>query len=117
MFTGLFNSICSVGIFMISAQTILHFRPKAVYDKYLKLLISVMVLIQLLRPVMGLFGSMSMGEFEERVVWFDEQLKEGIYIENEYDRTDGMTDAEQESVETGTYVEPIEEVQEIVIGN
>lgn len=41
------KTICRIGIFMICAQTIVHFRPKETYEKYLKLLVSVMVLIQL----------------------------------------------------------------------
>lgn len=38
---------------MICAQTIVHFRPKEAYDKYLKLLVGVMVLIQLFLPLGG----------------------------------------------------------------
>lgn len=45
------KTICRIGIFMICAQTIVHFRPKETYEKYLKLLVSVMVLIQLFLPV------------------------------------------------------------------
>lgn len=50
----LFQTICRTGIFMICAQTIVHFRPNESYEKYLKLLVSVMVLIQLFLPV-GVF--------------------------------------------------------------
>lgn len=47
----LFRTICRVGIFMICAQAIIHFRPRESYEKYLKLLVSVMILIQLFLPV------------------------------------------------------------------
>lgn len=49
----LFQAICRMGIFMICAQAMIHFRPKEVYDKYLKLLVSVMVLIQIFLPIGG----------------------------------------------------------------
>lgn len=46
-----FQAICRVGIFMICAQAMIHFRPQEAYEKYLKLLVSVMVLIQLFLPI------------------------------------------------------------------
>lgn len=36
---------------MICAQAVVHFRPQASYEKYLKLLVSAMVLIQLFLPL------------------------------------------------------------------
>lgn len=48
---GLFQAICRIGIFMICAQAVVHFRPQEAYEKYLKLLVSAMVLIQLFLPV------------------------------------------------------------------
>lgn len=47
----LFQTICRTGIFMICAQALVHFRPQGSYEKYLKLLVSVMVLIQLFLPL------------------------------------------------------------------
>ncbi len=46
-----FRAICQTGIFMICAQAIIHFRSKEVYEKYLKFLVSAMVLIQLFLPI------------------------------------------------------------------
>lgn len=46
----LYRVIGQAGIFLICAQTVVHFRPKESYDKYLKLLLSVMLLLQLLQP-------------------------------------------------------------------
>ena len=48
---NLFQTICRVGIFMICAQAIVHFRPQEAYEKYLKLLVGTMILIQLFLPV------------------------------------------------------------------
>ena len=52
----LYRVIGQAGIFLICAQTVVHFRPKESYDKYLKLLLSVMLLLQLLQPVLTMFG-------------------------------------------------------------
>ncbi len=40
---------------MICAQAIVHFRPNESYEKYLKLLVSIMVLIQLFLPIGSFF--------------------------------------------------------------
>lgn len=60
----LFETICRIGIFMICAQAVIHFKPKQSYEKYLKLLVSVMVLIQLFLPV----GSFLLGGGMERTL-------------------------------------------------
>lgn len=52
-FLAVIKQVC---VFMICAQMILHFRPSESYTKYIKLLISIMVLVQLALPVMGFFG-------------------------------------------------------------
>ena len=59
MHNTLFQTICRTGIFMICAQTIVHFRPNESYEKYLKLLVSVMVLIQLFLPVGAFLAGVS----------------------------------------------------------
>ena len=53
----MYHVIGQVGIFLICAQTVVHFRPKESYEKYLKLLLSVMLLLQLLQPVLTALGS------------------------------------------------------------
>lgn len=60
----LLQTICRIGIFMICAQAIIHFRPRETYEKYLKLLVSVMILIQLFLPV----GSFLLGEGMEQTL-------------------------------------------------
>ncbi len=55
MADALFRAICRTGVFMICAQAIVHFRPKEAYEKYLKLIVSVMILLQLFQPFGGLF--------------------------------------------------------------
>lgn len=68
------ETICRTGIFIICAQVLIHFRPKASYDRYLKMLVSAMILIQLFLPVSALFTGEGEGTLAERVAWFQEEL-------------------------------------------
>ncbi len=43
--------IRKIGIFMIAAQAVIHFAPGQKYEKYLKLVVSIMILLQFLTPV------------------------------------------------------------------
>lgn len=52
----MFQTICRTGIFMICAQAIVQFRPHESYEKYLKLLVSVIILIQLFLPIRNLLA-------------------------------------------------------------
>lgn len=71
----LYRVVGQAGIFLICAQTIVHFRPKESYEKYLKLLLSVMLLIQLLQPVLTMLGSRGDPGVEEQTVEFTEELQ------------------------------------------
>ena len=75
MKSDFFRAICQMGIFMLCAQSIIHFRPKASYEKYLKMLVSVMLLIQLFLPVGKLVFGSSADEFAERVKLFEQSLE------------------------------------------
>ncbi len=56
MHAGFTGAICRIGIFMVCTQAIVHFRPKASYEKYLRLLVGAMILAQFLEPLGALFG-------------------------------------------------------------
>lgn len=84
---------------MICAQAIIHFRPNGSYEKYLKLLVSVMVLLQLFAPLAGLLSGVGGGALTlEDVV---ESLQEG------------MREAEKNAKETDALLEKmtLEEVR------
>ena len=53
---NLFQTVKQIGIFIICAQVIMHFKPSAKYEKYLKLLISVMVLVQVIMPLINIIS-------------------------------------------------------------
>ena len=64
----LFETIRRVGIFMICAQMIVHLKPNDSYEKYLKFLMSIMVMVQIIFPIMQLLGSEWDGtQFSDRV--------------------------------------------------
>ena len=44
------------GIFIVCAQMILHFKAAECYEKYIRLLISIMVLAQVIVAVSAVFG-------------------------------------------------------------
>ena len=72
----LLQTICRIGIFMICAQAIVHFRPRETYEKYLKLLVSVMILIQLFLPVGSFLLGGNMEQTLERLELFRTQLEQ-----------------------------------------
>lgn len=71
----LFQAICRVGIFMICAQAVVHFRPKETYEKYLKLLVSVMVLIQIFLPIGGILLGKGGQDAADRLEQFRRELE------------------------------------------
>ena len=46
MLNGWLENIKSIGVFLICAQMLIHFRPSGAYVKYLRLLVSIMILVQ-----------------------------------------------------------------------
>ncbi len=74
----LLQIIRQVGIFMICAQMILHFKPSESYGKYIKLLISIMVLVQLFLPAMEILGSRGNGNFEGKIGFYTDILNESM---------------------------------------
>ncbi|MCM1570098.1 MAG: stage III sporulation protein AF [Roseburia sp.] len=78
MHSQLFKMICQMGIFVICAQTMIHFRPDKSYEKYLKLLVSIMILIQLFLPVGKFFLGDYQGNIMEQVGRFQLELEESV---------------------------------------
>lgn len=72
----LLSKIGQMAIFMICARTLLHFRAKESYEKYLKLLVSLMLLVLLVEPLMDVFGKGEEGEFLQRIQSYSYQLQD-----------------------------------------
>lgn len=67
--------IGQIAVFIICAQTVLHFRAKESYEKYMKLLVSMMLLLLMLEPVMGLLGGGNKTNIlGERIAVYEEEL-------------------------------------------
>lgn len=76
MLHSFFQAICRVGIFMICAQAIMHFKAKESYEKYLKLLVSTMILIQLFLPIGNLLAGKGELQAESALEEFKKELEQ-----------------------------------------
>lgn len=45
-----------IGIFMIAAQTVIHFTPGQKYEKYIKLIVGMMILLQFVMPLRSIIS-------------------------------------------------------------
>lgn len=71
----LLEKIGQIAVFMICAQTMIHFRAKESYEKYLKLLVSMMLLLLLAEPLMGMMGKGSEITFFDRIKVYEKELQ------------------------------------------
>lgn len=51
---ALIEIIKKIGIFMIAAQALVHFAPGQKYEKYMKLIVGIVILFQFIKPVYAL---------------------------------------------------------------
>lgn len=122
----LLQTICRIGIFMICAQAIVHFRPRETYEKYLKLLVSVMILIQLFLPVGGFLLGGGMEQTLEGLELFQAQLEQEMEnAAREADAAEKLLEQmtleevrkrmEEQNSQTEEASEAVEEVPEITV--
>ena len=95
-----------MGIFMICAQAVVHFRPKESYEKYLKLLVSVIVLIQVFLPI----GSFLLGDGRQNAARALEQF--GRELEQSLEDAAGDAAAADELLEQMTLEEVMRRLEE-----
>ncbi|MBQ8591337.1 MAG: stage III sporulation protein AF [Lachnospiraceae bacterium] len=72
-----------IAVFMIIAQTILHFRPNKSYEKYLKMLIGIMVLAIFIVPVTEFFREDTIHEYELLLEGYEKSI-DRMYESAEY---------------------------------
>lgn len=75
MFQEFFRAICQVGIFMICSQVILHFRPNKDYEKYMRVLVGAMVLLQIFLPMVRLFNGDGISGLEGSINKFAQEIE------------------------------------------
>ena len=73
-----FKIIRQVAMFMICAQMLMHFKPAESYGKYIRLLVSMMVLAQLIVPLLGFFGKGGDAVFQESLGYYEGAFAEGL---------------------------------------
>lgn len=71
----LLEKIGQIAVFMICAQTLMHFRAKEAYEKYLKLLVSMMLLLLLAEPLMGMLGKGTDVDLLDRIQVYQDELQ------------------------------------------
>lgn len=113
--------ICQMGIFMICAQAIIHFRPKAAYEKYLKMLVSVMMVMQMFLFVGEVFSSDAEQLFKESAGWLREQLETNSLFAEEEWQIIGEEPMQETGAQIGTVTVPeitvqVAPIEEIHIG-
>ena len=78
MITTLKETVCQITVFMICAQAMIHFRPKDSYEKYLRMLLGAMILIQIFQPFCQLFCGVTGQELVANVEQFQRELDLGL---------------------------------------
>ncbi len=69
------REIGQIAAFLICAQTLLHFRAKDSYEKYIKLVISMMLLLLLARPLFGLAEDKEEMDIVQRIEQYEESMQ------------------------------------------
>lgn len=133
MWEGLLNSIRQMGVFMICAQALIHFKPKGSYEKYLKLLVSAMILVQILSPVAALLSGGEGQSLEERIAIYSNSFEQGLgeaaveeyrieqlqrsLLEAQMEASDipRQEDSRETEAEGGTRQDSLEETENITI--
>ncbi len=70
------REIGRVAVFLICAQTLLHFRAKESYEKYIKLVISMMLLVLLAGPFLNLFSGSEKKDITQLIEKYERGMKE-----------------------------------------
>lgn len=87
---ALLEKIGQIAIFMICAQTLMHFRAKEAYEKYLKLLVSMMLLLLIAEPLLGLLGKGTEVNIIERIQVYQQELQ--TIVENQELKQEDITE-------------------------
>ncbi len=87
----LIKSLIQTAVFMICARAMVQLRPKGDYEKYLKLLVSLMILSQITFALTGLWKGG--GEQEKQLEALEQQLSESL------SKADSLTGEAQRKVE------------------
>lgn len=120
----LLEFVKKTGIFLICAESILHFLPGTSYQKYVKVLVGIMILAQFLLPVKALLAGAEKESIERKVLEF-RQMVENQSEEIQTDTLHALSSEEKVEQETKEEIklrlnkiasERGYEIEEIVLG-
>lgn len=89
MVDSFFHLIWQLGLFLIVARTIQHFKPNESYGKYIRILSNIMVLSMFIVPLITLFKKDMVQEFQTQILLYQQQL-ESINADVGYNEEDNQ---------------------------
>lgn len=90
---GFAEKIGQLAVFLICARTLLYFRANDSYEKYVKLLINMILLVLLSEPLDAVFHGNMKEQLWDRMKVYEEKLQE--WMEDTQMETDEMEEALQ----------------------
>ena len=84
-----------VTVFMLAGQLIVHFLPAGGYEKYVKMMISIMVLSQIVLPILSLGKFDAAGVYDSAMDKFEQEIEKiGMQVEeNDFEGRDYQEEA------------------------
>lgn len=80
---SLVENIRRIGIFMIAAQTVMHFAAGKQYEKYMKIITGVIILLMFIGPFTSFSVSQAAG-WQEEIKWMEQQMQSNMQQEIPY---------------------------------
>ena len=72
-----------ISIFLLLGQTILHFAPGEKYEKYIKVLLGLMLVVQFAAPLLSFGSRIGMEEYENNKKVFAQKMEEALQTVDE----------------------------------
>ena len=84
-----------VTVFMLAGQLIMHFLPAGGYEKYVKMMISIMVLSQIVLPILSLGKFDAAGVYDSAMDKYEQEIEKiGMQVEeNDFEGRDYQEEA------------------------
>lgn len=83
----LIQSIVRIAVFLILAQTIVHLSPRECYEKYVKLLVRLMLIASLLTPLTSLLTGKSVEQVTQRILQesraFERTIHQSVFTDDQ----------------------------------
>ena len=96
----LIQSIVRIAVFLILAQTIVHLSPRECYEKYVKLLVRLMLIASLLTPLTSLLTGESAEKVTQRILQesraYERSIHQSVFTN---DRDSHFAEPSQEEIQ------------------